>query len=485
MSSMSSASCDSVNGRSRRRTFSRLAALVAIAAMTTSAVVLGQLPVAHAAGRTTDYAFSAFAYGTKVKAASGELRSGRTAPSWIGCTRKAGRVKSNKVLAVDAPNNNPLIQLGAITSRSSTYQRLKQGIAGGTTSTSTIASVRLGAQDQQVPTPRLTITGLTTTATAWATADGRLHATTDSRVVDISLVVPPTGSPLDEPLADLLDLVNDQVAPTLDDVAALLKQNGGAIEIPGLGRLELGYAHTSVGARQASAVALSLRVSLYGLDGVPGGADDSTLKIGRSYARILDDMEHPLMGGAGWAADADLVGGTAHVGDIVPQQLPCQGTGGKTRANALASVTIPGVSLGALRARSHGRVTESGRVKAWTEGSVAHVALGSGDMTLTVDGVVGRVNLATNKRGGLVRRDIDGTIPGVLRFQGQSYTLPLGEAPTLPAELAALIKVETGVVDRSNKRGLRVTALRITLLEGTAAGTVVTLGNAKASVHDG
>ena len=80
-----------------------------------------------------------FAYGTKVKAAAGQLRSGRTAPSWIGCTRQAGKIRTNEVLAVDAPTNNPLIQLGAITSRSKTFKAKKQGIAAGTESTSTVA----------------------------------------------------------------------------------------------------------------------------------------------------------------------------------------------------------------------------------------------------------------------------------------------------------------------------------------------------------
>ena len=59
-------------------------------------------------------------------------------------------------------------------------------------------------------------------------------------------------------------------------------------------------------------------------------------------------MPHAVMGGSGWAADADLVGGTAHIGDIVPKQLPCQGTDGQTRTKALASATIPGVTLGDL-----------------------------------------------------------------------------------------------------------------------------------------
>ena len=95
-----------------------------------------------------------------------------------------------------------------------------------------------------------------------------------------------------------------------------------------------------------------------------------------------------------------------------------------------------------------------------------------------------RVNLVSDRRGRLVKRDTEGTIPGVLTFQGQSYTLPLGSAPELPPELGALISIQTGVTDQSDARGLKVTALRITLLSGTAAGTVVNLGNAKASIRE-
>ena len=388
------------------------------------------------------------------------------------------------MLGVDAPNNNPLVKLGAITSNSRTFKANKQGIAAGTESTSTVANVVLGLQNPQLPSPVLTINGLTTTATAWATTDGQLHATRTPRCSTSTWSCRPRVLRSTGRSRELLELVNGTVAPTLDQVIALLQQNSGAIEIPGLGTLELGYSRTGVGARQAVALALSLRVTLYGLDGVAGGADDSTLKIGRSYAKIIGDMPHAVMGGSGWAADADLVGGLAHIGDIVPKQLPCQGTDGETRTKALDAATIPGVSIGGLQGSANGRITKIGRVRAWTQGQVAHVALGAGDTALTIDGIVGRVNLVTDRRGRLVRRDTEGTIPGVLTFQGQSYTLPLGEAPALPPELAALISIQTGITDQSDNRGLRVTALRITLLDGTAAGTVINLGNAKANIRE-
>jgi hypothetical protein len=470
---------------SRRAT--KVAASVATAALTIALTAATGTP-AHAGvaakGNTTDYAFSALAYGTKVLAAAGELRSGRTAPAWIGCTRQAGRDKTNELLAVDAPTGNPLIQLGTITSHSSTYKTPKT-IAAGTTSVSKVASVTLGLQNPQVPSPSLSIDALTTTATAWADNHGELHAATNLKVGDISLVVPPTGTPIDGPLAQLLDLVNGTVQPTLQQVLTLLQANSGGIEIPGLGRLESGYQKSGVSGGTASAKALALRVTLFGADGVAGNADDSAIKIGRSFAQVTEKVTVGVMSGAGSAANADLVGGNAHIGDIVAQQLPCLGTDGSTRENFLAGATVPGVTLGDLSGKANGKIYGNGRTRAWTQGSVAHVALGSGDQTVTIDGVVGRVTLSTDKAGRIKRRDTEGTQGGVLSFNGQTFTLPEpgGDLPTLPPELDALISLQVGITDKSDNRGLQVTALRITLLGGSAAGTVINLGNAKASLR--
>ena len=79
--------------RPRRRTLSRILAITAAGAMAASVVAVGQAPWAQAAKRQTPYSYTAFSYGTKVMAAAGELRSGRTAPAWVGCTQQAGRTR--------------------------------------------------------------------------------------------------------------------------------------------------------------------------------------------------------------------------------------------------------------------------------------------------------------------------------------------------------------------------------------------------------
>ena len=77
---------DASRPHARSRSIRRRIAGVAAAAVTAALVTVSVAPPTQAAGRPTDFAFTSFAYGTKVKAAAGELRSGRTAPSWIGCT---------------------------------------------------------------------------------------------------------------------------------------------------------------------------------------------------------------------------------------------------------------------------------------------------------------------------------------------------------------------------------------------------------------
>jgi hypothetical protein len=54
----------------------------------------------------------------------------------------------------------------------------------------------------------------------------------------------------------------------------------------------------------------------------------------------------------------------------------------------------------------------------------------------------------------------------------------------VPAAHAGGRPTDYGVTDKSDARGLQVTAVRITLLEGSAAGTVVNLGNAKATIRE-
>ena len=142
-------------------------------------------------------------------------------------------------------------------------------------------------------------------------------------MLDIDLDVPPTRTP-STGAGPALDLVNGTVAP-LDQVVSLLQNS--AIEIPGWAG---SGSATRARCRAPQAVA-ARRCGTSRADGVAGGDDDSTLKIGRSYAEVIGDMPHAVMGGSGWAADADLVGGTTHTATRA-QRLPARAPTARPRS---------------------------------------------------------------------------------------------------------------------------------------------------------
>jgi hypothetical protein len=74
-------------------------------------------------------------------------------------------------------------------------------------------------------------------------------------------------------------------------------------------------------------------------------------------------------------------------------------------------------------------------------------------------------------------RSIKGTGIGSLTVGGQSYGAD--QLPSDPIEIPGLGIIEFGVKN-ATKRGVKVTAVRITLNPGDAAKTVINLGNARA-----
>ena len=61
------------------------------------------------------------------------------------------------------------------------------------------------------------------------------------------------------------------------------------------------------------------------------------------------------------------------------------------------------------------------------------MALGAGDTALTIDGIVGRVKLVTDRRGRRLRRDTEGTTPGVLYLPGAVLHAADRRGPRTPA----------------------------------------------------
>lgn len=438
------------------------------------AVVLTAAP-AQAALTETNYGFQATSYGTRVVSDLIGLSSDRTAWSYISCTRIAGLKHSNSIASVNLPASDPVIQVGAVTSKTRTWKNKAAGIRGATSGTNTIASVSLGSESLPA---RLSIKGLETTSTAWADKDGKLHAKNDITAAKIELfnVSDPNNG---NPLSDLFDALNGGISAVLQ----ALQENLGTIEIPGLGELSVGYDRVKKGATFASAEAAVLQVHLYGGDTVKGGGDDSVVTIGHSWARINKNIPAGIMTGKGFGANVELLDGIVGVGELGLQPLPCRGTDGRIRTSGVAGLNLGNanaLTIGAVQGRVSGNQGKTGWAWAWTEGRIASIQLGP----LEIRGIVGRANVKQNKAGKIVRKDIKGSSLGEILMDGESMGgfTPETAADIPPMEIPGVAKIEFFKTFKG-KRVVRTSAVVITLLDGTPAGSVVRLGNAQTKIQ--
>ncbi len=439
------------------------AALTSVAVGLGGALVLTGSPAQ--AVTQTDYGFQTLAFGTRVSAQQVGFRSAKTAFTWESCTRLTGLRRDSAVAAADAPGNNPSLKIGAVASRSATYRKKTKGIVG-TRSTDKIASVTLGPSDG----PHLTIQGLRTTADAWATRNGALHAAGSYGSTDISSA---TGN-------DQLDSVLNQPGAGIGTLFGQIRQAAGdTLVVPGLGEISMGGKVIRKGTRFADVKATALTVLLYGPDTVKGGGDDSVATIGRSRARINKDLPAGLFHGRATASDATLLDGSGH-SILADHPLGCMGTYGRVVDGSTAALDLGNagaVQVGATSWRVFGVQRRDGRARGWTESSVADIALG-GASGLRITGIVGRANVQ-QLRSGRVRVDTSGSTIGALYVQGKRQAVP---DPGQTIEVPGVAKVQFFVKDR-RKRVISVTAVRITLLDQSPGVSVIDLGYAKAGIR--
>jgi len=422
----------------------------------------------------TDYGFQATAYGTRVQSDVAALDSTRLPFSYLSCTRLAGRKDARSLASVQLPANDPYVDVETVDSKTRSYRDKGNGIDAAITGITQIGKVKLGNSS----TPRLTINDLKTQSTAWATNAGDLKTSNQISSGGISIdgvSGPGTGTPLD----DLIDAANGGI----NDVIAALAANGNKIEIPGLGMVSLGFDRQVTKKYWAAASSFVLRVQLYGPDQVSGGGDDSLVGIGRSWARINKDLPAGVMGGFGYGANAELLDGIVKEGRLGEQPLRCRGTDGKVRVGPVAGIDLGGagqIQASGLQGRAFGVQHDSGKANAWTEGSVADVNLGGG--SLEIKGIVGRANVAQNKSGQITERSIKGSSIGEIIVNGESQgsfdPATAGQIP--PLEVPGVAKIEFFKKQKTN-RGMKVSAVVITLADGSPGVSVIRLGNA--AVH--
>jgi hypothetical protein len=457
--------------RSRSTLLRRTAASITAAGVALSgAVVLTTAPAQGAVQRfETPFAFQASTYGTRVSLGNpnaGGLASGRTAWSQIGCTAMAP-IRHDDGSDLARLNANSMIEVGAVTSTTTTYRRPKKKIFG-TRAVNKVAGLTVGPDDG----PRLVFDAVTTRAHAF-NDKGRFRSQADIDVLGVKGIgISSDGSTTPEPLQQLLDAIDLADNQLVEAIIEGAGTNG--IDVPGLGTIyPAGTSKTPRSRRGATANAFGIRIAL---------ENGSQVNIGRAWARIQSAHPAGVFAGHAFGLEAKLAEGVLGIGRTPYQKLPCIGTNGEWRRNALADLPQnQNLEAAALTAETFGKPFRDGRAIARSRATLAELVLAGGQ--LEIRNVIGQVNLFQNRRGRVVRRNIDGTQVGAVLFDSDgdgrldSQKVP---APGEQLELGDLAVITGAVTEKLGKRGLRVHALRVEMLDGT--GLTLDLGTAKAKI---
>ena len=407
---------------------------VAAAAGIGMAGLVGALGVApaDAAGTGSPYTYEAFTYGTLIGGGSLPASSGRSAYAVVACTSVAGRQARNTVTGIDLDG----LDVGAVTSNSRSYR------TGGTyhaASVNTIASITAGSDSG----PRLTITGLRSVSHAWHSSTGYHSAL--SYTGKIGLTATPGG-------------------PT---VPLQFPEDGRTLTVPGVGTVYSGLKTLRRGPGYASASGYALRLHL--------DASGSNVWLGHTLAQIRRKAPAGIFSGRAYGSEVHALGGAVTSGPSALAMLSCNGTGGRVLHSSTASVTVPEVvHVGATISRVRGAGTRTGVGDAWTRSNVAEATLGTGQAVIR--GVHANAHVHRTA-GGRVTEDVRGTTPGTVTVGSRTTALPVHGRLVIPG----VASISTRVVSRT-ATSIRVTAVRVQLLSGTAAGTTIDLGNARAGI---
>lgn len=413
---------------------SALAAATLVTAPTASTAAPAASGAAAKAGKTpTAYAFRASGFGTRIRGGDLPATSGRTAYESIGCTNMAGIHRHNEVADVQIPG------LGKVSGIATDLFTEQTAQGTSTVSRHSIARVILAESSFG----RLSIKGVDSYARATATPRGYDTETKTS-------------------LAKLLFEPTDGEPQELD-----LPTPGQPVVVPGLLRIAIGDSYERKRADFAKAVADGLSIKL-----IP---TNTLVQVGHTSATITKGIKTGLFAGSANTSSTTLLGEIAATGRTQLVQMPCQGTKGKIRTNDAAGVKLPSIiEVGAATARQMGL---QGKKKAlgFEEAAVASIDLGDG--ALKIDAVKGRVNvIRAAGKGKKPKVSFTGSQVAGITVDGETYTLPELDGLEIPG----VAKIETLIKERL-KNGARITALRLTLLDGS--GAVVNLGQANLRIY--
>jgi len=399
----------------------------------TAALALASAPgqastttTASRTGHATHFALRGSGFGTMVIGGQVPAGSGQTGHAVIGCTDRAGLAHSNDVAQVTLPGVGTA---SGVRSHiwTTDHHRVTTSHARHAVASLDLGSSTLGS---------LSVAAVTSGARAFHDAHG-FHAATTTSIGTITFT-PPGGAAQTFP------------APTPDQ----------PVDIPGLATVYAGQSRTSHTSTGAVADAYALRIDVT--------ATGSSLRVAHSHAEIHGGLLTGVFGGhsAGTHVTTAL-DGTVTSGPNPLTVMPCQGTYGQVRRQALAHLDLGGQVVVRGATSSERAAQSAARAHGYERGSIAHLALGGG--RLVVDGIVGKATVTRTADG--LRRSARGTQVGTVTVDGQVRRFP----STGVLEIPGLAKLERHLVTRTSA-GLRVVSLRVTLLDGS--GGVVDLGTA-------
>lgn len=375
---------------------------------------------------STNFAFRGGGYGAALRGGDLPANVGTIAYQSIGCTNLAGLHRHNEVADVEIPG------LGTVAGIRTDVETVQNGSETATISRHRVAEITLAESSFG----RLSIEGVTAYAKAAATPSG-FQAEVETTLAKLAFTRP-NGQKMQLPL------------PT----------PGRPIEVPGLLRVAIGDHREVERSDFAKARANALKITL-----IP---TNTRVTLGRASAQITNGIKSGLFSGSANTTSTQLLGNLVSTGRTQLVTMPCQGTGGVVKSNDAVGLNLPGIlQLGAVTSRQMGQ-QEAKKAYGFEEAGVASVNLGNG--ALVIDAVKGRVNV-TREKGKNRKVNFDGSQVLGITVDGETYGLPEIDGLEIPG----IAKIETMVKEKF-KNGGSITALRLTLLDGT--GAVVNIGQA-------
>jgi hypothetical protein len=419
------------------RKSSGIAAVVALAAA--GLVGVGLATPAIAGKETaklvpTKFGLEASGYASKLHGGQAPTGSDKAAYSVVACTNKAGVENDNAEAAGDLGNG--LAFHGASTHAWTT----KNGQAVSAWSRHKINKITLVGS----PLGDVNLKALVSTSHAWHDASGyHGHSASSLGAIEFDPVV---GEPQDFPVPS----------------------PGQSVTIPGVAEIGLGIGTDKSGHAEAATNINALRVKVL--------LSSTNTWIGHTHADISGAVKTDLFSGSAYASKLSLLDGLAASGRTVPTSVPCVGTNGNWTTNHLNDTDLSGSLLASgLTSRQQSGFTGPGRRPEVTAiARVGRVDLGAG---LEVQAVRARAHTVKTASGYAL--DTHGTSIGGITYNGEEQEFPVDQDVM---EIPGVARFERAIVTRG-PRGIAVTALRVTLLDGTGADTVLDLGNAKAALQ--